>query len=94
MDKESEKKNPFFLPALITALFSPIVCLCGGSDAFVELYLLMSVASFAALIFSCVGLVISKRLQAPFIGCVFCLALSFLEMYFIIWLPIFLSQNR
>jgi len=80
MDYDNREKNPIFFPALIAALLLPAGVLCG------DFGLWMLVTPFAALILSLVGLVISKKLQARFAGCVFCLVLSILELCFVAYM--------
>jgi ABC-type transport system involved in cytochrome c biogenesis permease subunit len=52
----------------------------------VKWFWFLLVTPFAALILSLVGLVISKKLQARFAGCVFCLVLSILELCFVAYM--------
>ena len=80
MDYDNREKNPIFFPALIAALLLPAGVLCGDFGPW------MLVTPFAALILSLVGLVISKKLQARFAGCVFCLVLSILELCFVAYM--------
>ena len=88
MDKEREKKNPFFLPALIMTLIPVVIFVCYYADiaryfpdAMAHLLLfLMFTAPFAAIFLSVAGLYAAGKLQEPFIGCVCCLILVFLEI--------------
>jgi len=84
----NRQKNPFFLPALITALLPAVILFCVLPinrlfNAPLEnlLYFLMITATFAAIILSVAGLVNAGKLQEPFIGCVFCLVLALLEIF-------------
>ena len=80
MDYDNRENNPIFFPALIAALLLPAGVLCGDFGPW------MLVTPFVALILSLVGLVISKKLQARFAGCVFCLVLSVLKLLYPIYL--------
>lgn len=83
--------NPFFLPALILAAFLPVGFLCGGIVTFFDVYPLIVITSFAALIISYAGFIIARRIDAPFKGCVFCLVLSLVEVLLVISLPAYMS---
>ena len=83
-DDYSEKKNPFFLPALIVILF-PVVIFVLHLDG---VYLFW-VTPYVALVLSFAGLVSALIYQKRFAGCVFCLVLSILELF----VPAYLSNN-
>ena len=83
-DDYSEKKNPFFLPALIVILF-PVVIFVLHLDG---VYLFW-VTPYVALVLSFAGLVSALIYQKRFAGCVFCLVLSILELF----VPAYLSHN-
>ena len=85
MKYENRDKNPFFLPALIAALFFPAGILFGG---FFGLDILMLVTPYVALILSIAGLVTAIIWQKRFIGFVFCLVLSIFGILF----PVYLSR--
>lgn len=88
MEKERENRNPFFLPALIMTLIPVVVFVNYYADiakyfpdALANLLLfLMFTAPFAAIFLSVAGLYDAGKLQEPFIGCVCCLILVFLEI--------------
>ena len=88
MDHSDGEKNPFFIPALIATLILPV--------GFFGLLFSFGYAIFlfpiAAIILSCVGLVIAKKLQARYLGCLLCLFLSILEILFVLWLAEYLSR--
>jgi hypothetical protein len=89
---DDREKNLFFLHTLIATFISTTAILCRGMFESFASYLFMLVISFAALILSSMGLVTAKKLQARFVGCVFCLVLSFLEILFLLWLPFYLAS--
>ena len=88
---DDREKNPFFLPALVLALFLPVGFLCKGILGFVDAYPLIVITSFAALIFSFAGFIIARRIDVRFKGCVFCLVLSLVEVLLVISLPAYMS---
>jgi ATP/ADP translocase len=89
-----KEKNPFFLPALIATLFPVIIFvlyyanvgryfndMLGILDALKKLLsFLLFCTPFAAIFLSIAGLVDARKLQEPFIGCLCCLILVFLEI--------------
>ena len=83
--------NPFFLPALILAAFLPVGFLCGGI-LFFEAFPLIVITSFAALVFSIVGLVVARKTDAPGKGCAFCLVLSLIDVLLVVSLPVYFSR--
>ena len=84
--------NPFFLPALILALFLPVGFLCGGILTFFDVYPLIVITSLAALVFSIVGLVIARKTDAPGTGCSFCLVLSLIDVLLVVSLSVYFSR--
>lgn len=84
--------NPFFLPALILALFLPVGFLCGGIVTFFDVYPLIVIASLAALVFSIVGLVIARKTDAPGKGCSFCLVLSLIDVLLVVSMSVNFSR--
>ena len=85
MHYEDREKNPFFLPSFIMVII-PVVLL------FVFMgrgYLMIFVTPYVALILSVAGLITALNRSKRFIGCVFCLVLSILEMF----IPAYLSHN-
>jgi hypothetical protein len=80
MNDESERKNPFFLPALI-AVVVPIVSFIFG-------LLTLFITPFVALILSASGLVFAAVYpQKRFAGCVLCLFVSLAEVLFVLCVP-------
>ena len=84
--------NPFFLPALILALFLPVGFLCGGFVTFFDVYPLIVITSLAALVFSIVGLVIARKTDAPGTGCSFCLVLSLIDVLLVVSMSVYFSR--
>lgn len=84
--------NPFFLPALILALFLPVGFLCGGIVTFFDVYPLIVITSLAALVFSIVGLVIARKMDAPGTGCSFCLVLSLIDVLLVVSMSVNFSR--
>lgn len=84
--------NPFFLPALILALFLPVGFLCGGIVTFFDVYPLIVITSLAALVFSIVGLVIARKTDAPGTGCSFCLVLSLIDVLLVVSMSVNFSR--
>ena len=79
-DDYSEKKNPFFKPALIATLISVVglvSCYCGMSIG--QFFFLPLSIPFAVFL-SIGGLVDARKLQEPFMGCVLCLFIAFFEV--------------
>ena len=106
MNNEKEK-NPFFLPALLTALIPAVIFtvsliseyLPDGVNYFIEpmallLLYFMFPAPFVAIILSVAGLVYARRLQESFIRCFLCLVLSLLELASFFWVPIYLQRTH
>lgn len=84
MNHGDRDKNPFFLPALIMILI-PVTILVlnfGGVH-------LILVTPYVALVLSVAGLITAMNRQKRFVGCVFCLVLSVLELL----IPAYLSHN-
>ena len=92
MDYDDKEKNPFFLPALILALFLPVGFLCGGIVTFFDVYPLIVITSLAALVFSIVGLVIARKTDAPGTGCSFCLVLSLIDVLLVVSMSVDFSR--
>ena len=87
MHYEDREKNPFFLPSFIMVII-PVVLL------FVFMgrgYLMIFVTPYVALILSVAGLITALNRSKRFIGCVFCLVLSLVEVLLVISMPAYMS---
>ena len=87
MNNEREK-NPLFVPALIATLILPV----GFFPIFYSLGYAVFLFPIAAIILSCVGLVIAKKWRARYRGCLVCILVSILELSFVFWLGSYLSR--
>ena len=97
-----KEKNPFFKPALIATLIPVVICVfcligscfsnvddvSSAFDALANLLVFLAcVSPFVAIILSVAGLVNARKMQEPFIGCLFCLISTILGvLLFFVWL--------
>ena len=105
MNNEKEK-NPFFLPALLTALIPAVIFTVTLAGAYLPggirffgpmdnlLFFLMFASPFVAIILSVAGLVYARRLQESFIRCFLCLVLSLLELASFFWVQIYQQRTH
>ena len=66
--------------------------LCGGFVTFFDVYPLIVITSFAALVFSIVGLVVARKTDAPGKGCAFCLVLSLIDVLLVVSMSVYFSR--